>query len=123
MMAAMLTAAELTAMRATQAEALPDSGTITRATLSSDGAGGQSESWGTGSTVSCRLGRLGQSGEERAIAERLTGVTPFVVTVPTGTDIRPEDRITIAGRTFEVAAVLATGAWETALRVAVTEVE
>lgn len=119
----MLTSDELTAMRATQAEALPDSCTITRATLSSDGAGGQSEGWDTSATVSCRLGRLGQSGEERAIAERLAAMTPFVVTVPTGTDIRPEDRIAIGGRTFEVVAVLATGVWETALRVAVTEVE
>lgn len=119
----MLTSDEMEAMRAVQSAAMPDSCTVKRLTLTSDGAGGQSESWDTSATVSCRLGRLGQSGEERAIAERLAAMTPFVVTVPTGTDIQPEDRITIAGRTFEVVAVLATGVWETALRVAVTEVE
>jgi len=119
----MLTSDEMEAMRAVQSAAMPDSCTVKRLTLTSDGAGGQSEGWDTSATVSCRLGRLGQSGEERAIAERLAAVTPFVVTVPTGTDIRPEDRIAIGGRTFEVVAVLATGAWETALRVAVTEVK
>ncbi len=119
----MLTAAEIADMRATQDMALPSSCAISRVALTSDGAGGQTESWSTNATVSCRLGALGNSGAERVIAERLTSVTPFVVTLPAGTDVLPKDRIVVDGRAFEVVVVLDKAAWETARRVAVTEVQ
>lgn len=118
----MLTAAELAALRAVQAEALPDECSVMRATETETADGGVSHSRAAVATVACRLGALGRSGEERVIAERLSAVTGYVVTLPAETDVRAEDRLTIGARTFEVAAVLATGAWETARRVAAVEI-
>ena len=118
----MLTATELAAMRATQATAMPDTCVISRPTLTPDGAGGQTEGFATVATVACRVGPMGNRGEERAIAERMGAVTPYMVTVPTTTDVRTQDRIVVGARTFEVATVLDTEAWETARRVACIEV-
>ena len=119
----MLTSDEMEAMRAVQSAAMPDSCTVKRLTVTSDGAGGQTDSWDTSATVNCRLGRLGSSGEERIIADRLAAVTPVLVTLPSGTDVGPHDRIEVDSRTFEVVAVLATGVWETARRVVCVEVQ
>jgi len=116
-----LSAAEITSMRATQEEALPDTCVISRATLTADGAGGQTETWATVATVACRVAAMGGRGAERLIADRLSAVTPYVVTLPAETDVEPEDRIVIGTRTLEVAAVLAIEGWETARRVAAVE--
>lgn len=118
----MLTAAELAAMRATQAEAMPDTCIVSRPTLTADGSGGQTEGWATAATVACRVAPMGARGAERAIAERMGAVMAYVVTVSTTTDVRSQDRIVVGARTFEVVTVLDGEAWETARRVACTEV-
>lgn len=101
---------------------MPDACTIKRLAVTADGAGGQTESWSTATNVACRLAPL-TGGDERIMADKLTAVSPYMVTMPAGTDIRPADRLVIGGRTFEVAAVLAGGGWETARRVAVVEIQ
>lgn len=103
----MLTASELSAMRSTLTGSLADTAEIKRRTLVSDGAGGYTESWSTVATVSCRVAPAGRSGDERRIADRLTAIGAWLVTLPATTDIAVADRITVGSRTFEVAGVLA----------------
>ena len=112
----MLSAAEITDMRSEQNDTMPDSVVIWRYTVSSDGMGGNTETWAAVGTVDGRLALVNLAGVEKAIADRLTGADPYVVTVPTGSTVLDRDRLAVSGRTFEVAYVNQHGAWETALR-------
>jgi len=107
-------------MRAQQAAALPDTCTISRRTLVSDGAGGYTETWTTAASgVACRLA-VAQAAE-RILADRVVHEGGFVVTLPYGTSVTSKDRIVVGARTFEVAGV-ASGSWETAVRATCSEV-
>jgi len=110
----MLSSAELTAMRAQQALALPDTVVIQRRTLASDGAGGSVETWATLATVAGGVGVENRISREAPAGGRLAVVTPYRVTLPAGIDVTARDRLVISARTFEVALVQAGGAWETA---------
>jgi head-tail adaptor len=92
----MLTSVEMSEIRADQELLMPDSGQISRRTLTSDGMGGQTESWAAqGTAKACRIGTGGRSAEERRIAERVGAVMSYVVTLPAGTDITEADRIVV----------------------------
>lgn len=110
----MLSSAEITAMRAQQFLALPDSVVIQRRTLAADGAGGQTETWTTLATVAGRLSVETRVGRETPTGGRLASVTPYRVTLPAQTDVTARDRLVVGSRTFDVALVQAGGAWETA---------
>jgi len=116
----MLTTRDLTAMRDTQYEALPETATIRRTTETSDGMGGRQPATSDVGVTPCRLAPLGQSAQERVIAERLTGMTAYVATLPAGTDVRMEDEISIGARVLRVIAVLGRS-YETARRVVCVE--
>lgn len=121
----MLTATDLAFMRGQQADALPDTCTISRKTLASDGAGGHTETWATvASGVACRVA-MDQSAmgltPESVLADRVVHEGRFVVTLPIGTDVTPKDRIVVGSRTFEVTGT-ASGSWQTAMRVRCAEV-
>lgn len=91
-----LAAADRADMLASLAESWTQTATITR----NDGA----DNWATIATnIPCRAvaSRLPQ---ELTIAGELRSVVPWLVNLPTGTDIGSKDRLTIAGRTFEVVA-------------------
>lgn len=120
----MLTTAEITAIRNTETLALPDTCTVSRKTLASDGRGGHSATWASVATnVACRLGRSGsKSGVETIDADALQQQTPWVVTFKHDQDVRNTDRIVIGARTFEVISVEPHGAWTMALRVQCVEV-
>lgn len=120
----MLSSAEITAMQATQAQALPDLCTISRKAGSSDGKGGTTVSYSPFATnVACRLGRAGsKSGIETIDAEKLQQQTPWVVTFAHNQDVKNTDRIVIGARTFEASSVEPHEEWTTALRVQVVEV-
>lgn len=123
----MLTAAELTSMRATAATALPETGTVQRATRTADGMGGFSEVRATVATVACRVAPMGNQPQEETIAARLQGLVLWRVIVPRGTDVRNDDQIAVswaapAGtRTFEVVGTL-KHSWESVLVCICTEV-
>ena len=116
----MLSAGELAAMRATQAEALPGTAVISRNTPTSDGMGGWTDAWAAVGTVDCRVSPSG-SGAESLIAERITDADAWNITLPYNTDVTAKDRIAIGARRFEVVTVLPKS-WETARRVVATEV-
>lgn len=116
----MLTSDQLAAMRTQQAAALPDAAEIWRYTSADDGAGGQLQTWAKLADTTGRVGAP-SSPAERAIAERLTGVVTYTVTLPYNTTITSRDRVKISGRTFEVVGPV-NGSWETARRVVCVEV-
>lgn len=117
----MLTAAELADMRSVQAEAQPGTCVISRKTLTADGMGGHTETWAAVGTVTGRVWPATESGAERLIADRITETDAWVITLPYATDVVAKDRITSAGRTFEVFNAIAHD-WETARRVVAVEV-
>src|SRR5689334_12884479 len=103
---ALLSAAQIASMRATLAGVLSETAQIQRRTLTSDSAGGNSETWATIATVGCRHEPFGRRQDEPIIAERLTSVVRWMISMPNGTDAQAKDRILIGSRTFEVEAPL-----------------
>ena len=116
-----LSAAELAGFRATQDENLPDTCTISRATLVADGMGGFTETWATVATVACRLGVAGTRPNEVESSEQLRNVADFVFTFPRGTSVLNGDRIVMGIRTFDVVKAQ-DHSWQTAMRAQVVEV-
>lgn len=97
-MSGFLTDADRTDMLASLTESWTQTATITR----NDGA----DNWATiAANVPCRAvaSRLPQ---ELTIAGELRAVVPWLVNMLASVDVRASDRITIAGRTFEVIAVV-----------------
>jgi hypothetical protein len=119
----MLSAADLADMRATVADLLVETATLSRGTPASDGAGGQTVTWATAATVAARLGPVGGSPEEREVAHRVTSPSLRTVTLPAGTDVRLGDRLVISTVTYEVVAVLAPRSWELSRRVVCARAE
>ena len=122
----MLAAAELDAMAATLEESLPDSCAIVSGATVADGAGGQipDPAAPEPATIACRVSPASElvRNAESIEAERIASQAPWIITVPRGTVIEPEDRITTGGRSFEVAAVLGPRSYPIALRVLCREV-
>jgi head-tail adaptor len=116
-----LSTSDLLAMREVQSAVLLETATVQRQSPTSDGAGGATESWATVASVACRVGVSSSSSQERALAERVTNVSTWTLTLPVGTDVRVGDRLVVGTRTFEVLAVL-SHSLVTALRVVCVEV-
>ena len=110
----LLSAAQLTSMRATADLALPDSAVLSRATLASDGMGGYTETW---ATVECRLGPPGNARLDQW-QEKIMNRAVFILSVPDDTDIQSQDRASVAGATYEVLGLL-DGSWEITSRAVV----
>lgn len=120
----LLSSAQITSMRTTADLALPDTVVISRRTTASDGAGGWTETWATSATVAGRLMPKYQiSGTEGQAAGQVQAEATWALTLPAGTDLRAGDRVVVAGRTFEVQALLSAGvAWRISVRADVREV-
>jgi head-tail adaptor len=118
----MLTTAELEAMRAVQESALPDVCTVTRLSATADNYGGVTEDWDeVVDDVPCRVG-VPTRAELAILSERVSESAGWTVTVPVGTDVAGDDRITVGSRRFQVAANPLTS-WATALRCVCWEVK
>lgn len=111
-----LSAAEIAQARADQAALLPDLATIQRKTLTTDGAGGFTETYPTVATgVPCRLSRVTSRGDLLKVAgERIADQTTHRIAFAAGTDVRVGDRLAIGAATFEVVFLAVAGAWELA---------
>jgi len=108
-----LTADEIEAMREAQEDALPDSGTLARATLASDGTGGHTQTWATVATaVACRLGKPDRKALE--IANRLGIDVTVTVTMVAETDAHVGDHFTVDSVTYTLTHVAEPESWETA---------
>lgn len=108
-------------MRAVADKALPDSCTIRRKTLASDGAGGSTETPADVATVACRLMPRTAQPQDKAIADKQANVSGWYITLPYATDVREKDIIVIGARSFEVEKAQAHS-WEVSRRVFATEV-
>jgi head-tail adaptor len=117
----MLSETELAMMRATQEEALQDTCTIQGDTEVSDGLGGFTKTSVTVATTVCRVGPTGRSPEERVIADRVSPVQTYTITLPALTSVLEKHRVVTGGRTFEVVGVV-RHTYETARRCVCVEV-
>lgn len=111
----MLTASDLTHMRATQEDALPETCSIQVRALIGDGQGGQRERWSEGVSVSCRLSPMSKE-EAAKYADKLGASAGWVVTLPRDTSVGVYDRITISGVEYRVVGTNENESWETARR-------
>lgn len=106
---------DLTAMRAAQEVLLPDTCTVSRAVETADGLGGLTRTWYDVETCACRISSHGAP-MEYLQAAALQGRTVWMVTLPYGTDVTREDRLTIDGGDLEILGFASGGAWESAVR-------
>lgn len=80
----------------------PDTAVIQRASESNT-SGGVTQTFATLATVTCRVSRIGQGGEEGAGANGATmAVGQRRIKLPAGQDVTPKDRIVTGGVTYEV---------------------
>jgi len=114
----MLTADELTAMRAVQRDVMPGSAIIQRATLASDGMGNFNQTWLAAATVPARLypQTLRGMGEDTSGGAQVISMTRWFVTLPYGSTVTASDRLSIDGRTFEIYQVNNDEMYSTAVR-------
>ncbi len=111
-------AADLATFDAIRISASPDTAVISRNTgLTDDGHGGITESWTTVATVICKVASTGNTPTEQEIAGQLQGESLVTVTVPTGTDVQNDDRITIGTTVLEVVGVAPHRSFEVRRRV------
>lgn len=114
----LLSDADLTYMQATQEQALPGTVVIERYTRTSDGMGGQWETWAAVGTVLGRIYPRATRGFQIEVSSgaQLTSQEEWLATLPYGTDVTAKDRLLYSGRTWEVARVNNDEMWQTAVR-------
>lgn len=120
-MTGILTDAELASMRAVLNTSLPGTAVLERFTASSDGQGGQTETWTHAGTIACRIGPL--PGSEVTVADRLSTHSVVQATFAAQTDIGTKDRITESGVTYEVVDIDSPRSYEIATRATLVEVD
>lgn len=120
----LLTANDIVRIKADQALAFPQTGTIKRLSTSTDSLGVVTESFSTVSTSYCRLAPM--NGREAELAAKLTELAAYTIIFPAGTDVRVGDQVLISTRTFRVLSAAAGNVdltWEMAKRVICEEVK
>ena len=120
-----LRAGEVTAMRATQAQALPDTGVIYRLSTTQNAIGETVEAWVAAGTASCRLSSLSASDMARvqAVKPQVQVNSAWRLTWAHSQDVRLGDRVVISGNTYGVIDVDKAGGWHTAVRCYVQQQE
>lgn len=114
----MLSDGDLTYMRNSIDELLPDICNILTATYASDGQGGYTPTWGTASAgVKCRLdpGRK-ESNERLQGGAVLLPYSYWILTLEHGALLTTEQRVEIGSDTYEVRAVDAGKSWSGSIR-------
>ncbi len=102
----MLSAVDLASMRAAVMASLPETARILRVIRQSDGLGGFLEVWTELATAPCRVAPRENTPVETAVGGRIVDRVLWVITLPAGLDVRPDDRIAVGSRTFEILGVL-----------------
>lgn len=117
----MLNTADIASMRSVAERALPGTAVIHDSTFSSDGGGGGTDTFTprTGGTVACRVAPL--RGLEREVGDRIEAESEYVITLPAETTVETDDRVVVAGVTYNVTAVR-DRSWEITRRVEVRKV-
>lgn len=121
----MLTAAELTRMRADANRLLPDTATIYRRTVTEDSSGGEASDWSTRiGEVKCRLSATSAKtrAKDAVRGERIEAAEGWIVSLPVGTDVTETDRLTINDTTYEVVSALDNRSYAVNIRLIVKRV-
>lgn len=104
---------ELTRIRADIGELMPDTGYILSVTRTSDGGGGWTDSWGTASTVTCRVDYT--RGVEVLAGGAVQPKRQLVATVPYSTVVTTANRFQFNSTSFAISSV-SVGSWQTCKR-------
>lgn len=115
----MLSAAELSAMRAAQAETFVETCQIERVSRVSDGKGGTNESWAVIATEPCRFAISNKV--QRASDGVLRSVTESIITLRWDADVTIADRLVYNGKTHSITG-FSDHTWITAKRCVVQEI-
>lgn len=99
-------------------ESSPNTAVISRDTGPvDDGHGGQAETWATVATVACGVNSIGNDPTEQMIADALQGSILVAITIPRGTDVKNNDRVTVGSQVYEVLGVAPARSYESRRRV------
>ena len=110
----MIPTGELTAIRTEIGNLLPDTCSILTPAYTSDGAGGQTVTYGTVTGVTCRLDAL--SGDESVSAGAVQSFGRYVLTIPTSGTIVPTNQVVHGGITYNVISVNTDASWQACKR-------
>jgi len=100
---------------------MPGTAYILSGTLASDGMGGFTTTWGTASTVKCRLDRTG-TGYEKASGGGVEPWQGWVLSLPHDTSVTVTNRVKVASTTYAVKAVDSAKSLNCVLRVYLEEI-
>jgi head-tail adaptor len=123
----MLSPSDIARARRPFVDWLPGTAVIQRATNTSDGQGGQTQTWSPVATVRCRLsplkgGEPATTGRSSAnLGDRAVDERTYVLTFAAKTDIGMADRAVVDDTTYEVTNVRTRGELELSRRVDVKE--
>lgn len=113
----------LTRMRTQFAQFLPDTATLQAKTITSDGAGGWTETWQTvsGGVVACRLDVRYRHHPLETVAEQPITITEYMLTVPFDAPLEAHQRAVINGEVYQVRTLLTDHSWRVAKRAYITQ--
>jgi SPP1 family predicted phage head-tail adaptor len=116
-----LTAAMLTQMRTDIEDLMPDTCNILAGTVTSDGQGGYTETWGTATAgASCRIDK--RTGREALSGGAVQTFGTWVLTLPHDTTITAEHRVEHDDATYSVVHVDIDKSWKASVRAELEEV-
>jgi hypothetical protein len=119
----MLTSTDLAGMRAAVNDLLPDTANILAGTVAPDGQGGWSQTWGTATAgVKCRLDPGRKENRESVAGAALLPFSWWQLTLPYDTTLTEQNRVEIAGETFNVVHVDTGKSWSVSVRAVLTKV-
>jgi SPP1 family predicted phage head-tail adaptor len=116
----MLNASDLAGMRDTVEGSLPETATILRRTVTSDGIGGRTEQFIASGTCAARIMPVSTLAKE--VAARIVSNATHVIITPSDTSISPGDRLQIDDRVFHVIEGTVSGTWDIVRRLSVAEI-
>jgi head-tail adaptor len=116
----MLSASDLSGMRDAVSASLPETATILRRIVVSDGIGGHTEQFVNGGMCAARIVPVGALAKE--VAARIVSDATHVIIIPSATSIAPGDRLQINARVFHVIEGTVRGTWDIARRLSVAEI-
>lgn len=98
----LFSAEEISELRTEFSGYLPDTCVIYNKTKSSDGMGGETETYTPGTTYKCRLQVESSQGKEESSNSRQQASIPYTVILPYNAVVRRSDRISVKGMMLEV---------------------
>ena len=107
---------ELSIMRSTINQLMPDTCNILTSTETNDGQGGAILTYGTtGTAIACRLDVV--QGREQQAGGAVQAFTSYMLSIPYGTTINYKDMVEIGSNRYEVTSLNNNQSWKAVTRV------